>query len=265
VVGGSAGMRGAALLAALGAQAVGAGRVFVGRPGGGTADGLDPQHPELMVRKLGDGKTADTLGSATAIAVGCGLGTGPAARRLVSNALDHPATLVIDADALNILSADDALRARLAARAAGTGGEPRAILTPHPLEAARLLGIGTADVQRDRIAAACAIAARTGTLVVLKGAGTVVAAPDGYWTINGSGNPILAVAGTGDVLAGVIAGLVAIGLEAPIAARLGVWLHGAAGDALAGRTPHDAGIGMPASTLSAAIRAQINRLAAARC
>jgi len=98
--------------------------------------------------------------------------------------------------------------------------------------------------------------------VVLKGAGTVVALPDGHWTINASGGPILSVAGTGDVLAGTIAGLLAAGLAPVDAAVHGVWLHGAAGDRLAADADWSAGIGLPASRLPDAIRALVNRRAA---
>jgi ADP-dependent NAD(P)H-hydrate dehydratase / NAD(P)H-hydrate epimerase len=273
VVGGAEGMRGAALLAALGAQAVGAGRVIVGqlphgdRPshgGGATADTQGPPllHPELMTRALGAG---GDLGSADAITVGCGLGTGDVARRLLQAAIAHPAALVVDADGLNLIAADGALRQALQQRA--TPG-CATVLTPHPLEAARLLGTDTMTVQRDRITAACRIADGTGAVVLLKGAGTVVAEPGGRWTINASGGPILSVAGTGDVLAGAIAGLLAGAITAQVAqvthaahaARLGAWLHGAAGDALASRADYHAGIGLAASRLAEAIRERINQL-----
>ncbi|MFN5880174.1 MAG: NAD(P)H-hydrate dehydratase [Burkholderiales bacterium] len=136
------------------------------------------------------------------------------------------------------------------------------VMTPHPLEAARLLGCSVQAIQADRIGSAQRIAARYCCTVVLKGAGTVVAESDGTWSINASGGPLLAVAGTGDVLAGVIGGLMAQGLSAPDAARLGVWLHGAAADALSSRPQWASGIGLPASELAGSIRACINRLAA---
>jgi len=273
-------MRGAALLAALGAQAVGAGRVIVGRlPHGehtshGSFASKDSQalplmHPELMTRALA---TDGDLGRADAIVIGCGLGTDELARRLLQAALAHPAALVIDADGLNLIACDEALRRALRRRATTRDATARrTVLTPHPLEAARLLHTDTPTIQRDRIAAACRIANETGAAVLLKGAGTVVADPDGRWTINASGGPILSVAGTGDVLAGAIAGLLASQGTAPAAptaptapaaqaARLGAWLHGAAGDALASRADYHAGIGLAASRLAAALRERINQL-----
>jgi hydroxyethylthiazole kinase-like uncharacterized protein yjeF len=256
VVSGVPSMRGAATLAALGAQAVGAGRIYLGLDDATAA--ADVGHPELMARALhasaADGEHA--LGPATALVVGCGLGRDARALRLLAAALEHPAALVLDADGLNGVAADGRLSERLAARAAR--GRP-SVLTPHPLEAARLLGMQTAEVQADRIGSACRLAAATGACVVLKGAGTVVARPDGDWAINGSGGPILSVAGTGDVLAGTIAGLLAAGLPACEAAACGAWLHGAAGDALAESADWSAGIGLPASLLPQAIRALVNR------
>ncbi|MFM1987841.1 MAG: hypothetical protein RJA99_798 [Pseudomonadota bacterium] len=262
VVAGEASMRGAATLAALGAQAVGAGRLYVGLDDDDPA-ATDPLHPELMTRRLrlrvATGEPA--LGPATAVVAGCGLGRGERANRALAAALDHPAALVLDADGLNGVAADGALGARLAARAAA--GRPT-VLTPHPLEAARLLGLGTADVQQDRIGSAHRIAAATGACVVLKGAGTVIALPDGSWRVNASGGPILSVAGTGDVLAGTIAGLLAAGLAPADAASGGAWLHGAAGDALAADPAWRGAIGLPASRLPDAIRATVNRRAV-RC
>ncbi|HYF57805.1 MAG TPA: NAD(P)H-hydrate dehydratase [Burkholderiaceae bacterium] len=260
VVRGAPAMRGAATLALLGAQAVGAGRLHLGVDDDG---GGDPMRPEAMTRRI-DPASADperALGPATAVVVGCGLGTGEAAAAKLAAAIAHPAALVIDADGLNAIAADPSRRTALVARS--RAGRPT-VLTPHPLEAARLLGCGTGDVQRDRIVAAHRLATATGTCVVLKGAGTVVALPDGRWTVNASGGPILSVAGTGDVLAGVVAGLLAAGLAPFVAAVLGAWLHGAAADALAAADDRAAGIGLAAPELAAAIRATANRLAAGR-
>ena len=258
VVSGAPRMRGAATLAALGAQSVGAGRIYLGLDDASAS--ADPGRPELMARPLdpaaGDAERA--LGPASAVVVGCGLGRDARAARLLAAALEHPAALVLDADGLNAVAADGRLSERLAARAAR--GQP-SVLTPHPLEAARLLGVQTADVQADRIGSACRLAAATGACVVLKGAGSVIALPDGDWAINDSGGPILSVAGTGDVLAGAIAGLLAAGLPAAAAAACGTWLHGAAGDALAASPDWRAGVGLPASRLPEAIRAVFNRRA----
>lgn len=257
VVAGAPSMRGAATLAALGAQAVGAGRLYLGVDDAAAAPA---SHPELMMRRITPGSSEGeaALGRAQAVVIGCGLGQGAAATAALAAALAHPAGLVIDADGLNGVAADGHLAERLAARAAA--GRPT-VLTPHPLEAARLLGLQTAEVQRDRIGSACRLAAATGACVVLKGAGTVVALPDGSWTVNASGGPILSVAGTGDVLAGTIGGLLAAGLAPAEAAARGAWLHGAAGDALAADPDWQGGVGLPASRLAEAIRALVNRRA----
>ena len=261
VIAGAVAMRGASLLAMLGAQAVGAGRIYLAFDG---EVAPDPRDPELMTRRIDRSATTAgrMLGPAHAIVAGCGFGRpDDAGRRILEAALAHPAALVLDADGLNAVAADAGLREALCARAAHA---LPSVLTPHPLEAARLLGIDATDVQRDRPDAARRLAAATGACVVLKGAGTVVALPDGSWSINASGGPILSVAGTGDVLAGAIGGLLAGGLAPAQAAALGVWLHGAAGDALAAAPRWSGSIGLPASRLRDAIRARVNRLAGDR-
>jgi hydroxyethylthiazole kinase-like uncharacterized protein yjeF len=252
--------QGAALLALLGAQAAGAGRLFLGRDSLGAADTV---HPEFMARRLASDPAAiDALGPADALVIGCGLGQDDRARQRLVQALAHEAALVLDADALNLIAAHASLRASLSARRGGdTESLGRAcILTPHPLEAARLLGSSTQQVQRHRIEAATTLASRLKSVIVLKGWGTVVADPAGRWSINASGGPLLAVAGTGDVLAGVIGALLAQGKDSWAAARLGVWLHGAAADALSQQAGWSAGIGLAASALGPAIRERINRL-----
>ena len=188
---------------------------------------IDPLHPEIM-RFVWDADV-DLPGAAPVLVVGCGLGQDETAQQWLDHALASQAPLVIDADALGLLT--EAPEA------------PCCILTPHPLEAARLLGVSVADVQADRPACARALAARFEAVAVLKGAGTVVAAPDGRLAINTSGHPVLATAGTGDVLAGTIAALLAGLLRAGCppdeaawqAACAGVWLHGRAGECLARR------------------------------
>ena len=155
------------------------------------------------------------------------LGTEADARALLLRVLASPAAAVLDADALNLLAADR----RLALRppVAAPDQSPR-VLTPHPLEAARLADCSAAEIQRDRTGAASALAGRYDAIVVLKGAGTVVARPDGRWAIIDAGGPALATAGTGDVLAGVIGSLLAQRLSAWDASLLGCWVHGNAGD-----------------------------------
>ncbi len=219
--GGAPGMRGAVLLAARGAQAIGVGRIHVGTPASAL---FDPAQPQWM-------SAASDAGFARfdAVAIGCGLGDSDAARSALDRAIVDARALVVDADALNAIAADDARASALAAR----GDARRCIVTPHPLEAARLLQGDVPQVQADRIGAACALAARLRCVALLKGAGSVVATPAGRWSIVDAGSPALASAGTGDVLAGACAALLARGLDAERAACLGAWLHGDAGRAWA--------------------------------
>lgn len=217
-VGGAAGLSGAIELAARAGLAAGAGRVHAVRLDPAAAP---PSHPALMSRTP-QALQGEALARATVVA-GCG---GGAAIGTWLPALIHGAPrLLLDADALNALAADPALAQALRLR------RTAAVLTPHPLEAARLLACTTEAVQADRLAAARQLAQRYGALVVLKGSGSVLAAPDGRCAINASGNAALASGGTGDVLAGWIGGLWAQGLDAWDALRLGVWSHGAAADA----------------------------------
>ncbi len=202
VVGGASGMAGAAQLAARAALAAGSGRVYVSMQAGGTST-WDPQRPELMQRPATWPDSPQTLARCTVLA-GCGGGDTIAARlpRLLSAA----PRLVLDADALNAIAQDTKLMRLLQNRAHKTFAT---VLTPHPLEASRLLACQVADVQASRLAAASQLADQTGAVVVLKGSGTVVAAPATLqvkpW-INSTGNAALASAGTGDVLAGWLAG-----------------------------------------------------------
>jgi len=246
IVGGSRGLRGAAVLAALGAQCCGAGKVSLGSPDGWQPDpGL---HPELMSLDL----TAP-VGEFESWVVGCGLGQRRSVRlalRAILSMTQSP--LVIDADALNLISVDPRLALAARQRSAPT------VLTPHPLEAARLLGVRTDQVQADRIAAATALAKRFGSIVVLKGAGTVCADRAGNWAVIDAGSPSLATAGTGDVLAGVIGGLIAQGTSVASAACLGAWVHARAGELAA---EHRGGvIGMAASALPAWVGDAMNSL-----
>jgi len=233
VVGGAPGTIGAALLAARGAQASGAGKVFIASPG---APVFDPGQPQLMTRPL-----ERALEAVDAACIGCGLGLSEAARHAVAAALRSELALVVDADALNLLVSEPALARALKARGAPS------VLTPHPLEAARLLGRSAREIQDDRLGAAHALADALDATVVLKGAGSVVASPDGDWRIIDSGSPALAAAGTGDVLAGCVATLLAQGRDPVEAASLGAWLHGRAGDLW--QRDHSRGIGLSAARL----------------
>ncbi|MBE7940488.1 MULTISPECIES: NAD(P)H-hydrate dehydratase [Ramlibacter] len=218
VVGGAPGMGGAALLAASAALHAGAGRVFCALLGEPMP--LVPGQPELMLR---DWASLDLA----AMAVACGCGGGDAVRAVLPRVLSTARALVLDADALNAVAADAALHPLLAARPARGWST---VLTPHPLEAARLLGAATQAVQADRLASAQALADRFRCVAVLKGSGTVVAAPGQVPWINPTGTAALATGGTGDVLAGLLAARLAAGQDAFEAAGQGVFLHGAAAD-----------------------------------
>ena len=186
----------------------------------------------------------------TALAAGPGLGRSDSARNLLERALETDLPLALDADALNQLAADGNLAALLTQRAAPT------VLTPHPAEAGRLLGCGTAEIQADRTASAGELASRYRAIVVLKGCGSVVATPDGHWYINPTGNAGLATAGSGDVLTGLIAALLAQGWPVLSAALAAVHLHGLAAERLA--TAGVGPVGLTAGETIAAARAVFN-------
>jgi ADP-dependent NAD(P)H-hydrate dehydratase / NAD(P)H-hydrate epimerase len=227
-VGGAPGMGGALALAARAALAGGAGRVF--------ACALDPSAPthdvlapELMWRPAMWHGDPQAWQDATVV---CGCGGGDAVREALSVLLSRSARLVLDADALNAVAADTALQSLLTARASR---QRATVLTPHPLEAARLLAlVDTGKVQANRLAAAQSLAQRFNCTVLLKGSGSVIAAPRRTPVINPTGNARLAGAGTGDVLAGWLAGLwsasAATGAmaDAFAAARAAAYWHGAA-------------------------------------
>jgi hydroxyethylthiazole kinase-like uncharacterized protein yjeF len=245
IVGGAHGMAGAAMLAARAALFSGAGRVLVAALDPGPA--FDSVQPEIMFRDA----ASYPVDSGTLV-IGPGMGGSAHAMRLLASALSGDAALVLDADALNLISASVDLQQRLTARAGAK------LLTPHPLEAARLLGVTTAEIQRDRLAAARSISERFGAIVVLKGSGSVIASPDGAAVINTSGNPGLATAGTGDVLAGICGSLLAQKWPARDAALGAVWIHGAAADRLVAQGVGP--IGICAGELPAAARAVLNEL-----
>ncbi|EON20480.1 bifunctional ADP-dependent (S)-NAD(P)H-hydrate dehydratase/NAD(P)H-hydrate epimerase [Cupriavidus necator] len=251
LIGGNLGMTGAPLLGARAAQFLGAGKVHIGflaQP----APLFDPLHPELMLHAV----DALALAAMSALVIGPGMGTDANAHKQFARLLQAaPLPLVLDADALNLLAADPALAGALAASGAAC------VITPHPLEAARLMGVPVAEVQRDRPAAAAALAAQWQAVVVLKGSGTVIAAPDGSpCTLNPSGNAALASAGTGDVLAGMLGALLAQGMAPLAAARAAVWIHGRAADALVAQGTGPAGV--TASELYAPARTIFNQLLA---
>lgn len=233
VIGGAAGMSGAAVLAARAALAAGAGRVYLSAldaPG----PAIDVQRPELMLRAaMWD--SVESLASSTVV---CGCGGGAAVADVLPVVLHRAARLVLDADALNTIAGEPALRRALQARGARMAPT---VLTPHPLEAGRLLTRDARAVQADRLAAASELARLFSAAVVLKGSGTIIAAPGQVPLINPTGNASLATAGTGDVLAGWIGGQWATQAAAtttepsllPALQRIAasaVWRHGAAAD-----------------------------------
>lgn len=215
-IGGDEGSAGAILLCAEATLRSGAGLVRVHTQAGHLA-ALHARLPEAMASH---GDIAD-IGWADVVALGPGLGCRPWARRLLEAAIASRSPLVLDADALNLVAET------------GATVPPGSILTPHPGEAARLLGRDVPSIQADRLDAACRLAARHGCAVVLKGAGTIVAAPGEVPMVLDAGNPGMATGGMGDVLTGVVAALLAQGLPAFDAACGGALLHACAGDAAA--------------------------------
>jgi hydroxyethylthiazole kinase-like uncharacterized protein yjeF len=245
VAGGAPGMYGATILASSTAAKCGAGRVFAAFLENPPA--YDGAHPEIMCRLAGNMHY-----DSSTVVIGPGLGTSTAAHDLLASVLHTDTPLVLDADALNLIATEHDLQNTLAQRAGNK------IITPHPLEAARLLAISSAEVQANRPAVARELAHRFNCVAVLKGSGTVIADPDDSIAINTTGNPALATAGTGDVLAGLCGTLLAQGWASREAALAAVWLHGKAADTLVeqGIGP----IGLTASELIPAIRMELNRL-----
>lgn len=219
VIGGATGMTGAALLAASAALNAGAGRVFVGLLSEFNLS-VSAAQPELMFRSVTD----MDLGSMTVV---CGCGGGEAIQAHMQRILTTAARVVIDADALNSIAFSAPFQALLTSRAKQ---RKSTVLTPHPLEAARLLSATTADVQNDRLSAAIALAQRFECTVVLKGSGTIVAENGHPPSINPTGNARLATAGTGDVLAGMISAGLSSGLPDFDAACRAVYHHGLVAD-----------------------------------
>ncbi len=246
ILGGAPGMAGAVLLAARAALLAGSGRVYAGflDP---SAPALDASQPELMLRPAAQVLAMDGL---DVLVCGPGMGASDAALDCVRRALAFPRALLLDADALNLLAADETLRAAAARRTAPTW------LTPHPGEAARLLGTDTAGIAADRVAAALAIAQRFRATTLLKGAGSIVADATGAWTINPSGNPGLAAAGMGDVLCGLAAALAAQGADPVLVLPAAAHLHGLAADRLLGL--HGGPVGMTAGEVAVAARDVLN-------
>jgi NAD(P)H-hydrate epimerase len=249
IIGGDCGMAGAARLAGESALRGGAGLVSVAtRAEHGSV--LNAARPELMVHGVDGPQTlAPMLQRADVLALGPGLGQAAWGHALWLTALDANKPLVLDADGLNLLAR-----------------EPRrfsapTVLTPHPGEAARLLGVSTRAVEQDRFAAVRELASRHAAVVVLKGAGSLIADPDGRLDVCPWGNPGMASGGMGDLLTGIVAALLAQGCDAWQAACLGVGLHARAGDHAACRGER----GLLASDLLAPLRALGNGLSNESC
>ena len=220
-------MTGAALLAASAALYAGAGRVFVALLGDAPSLSVDPEQPEFMFRNFA------ALDLQHQVVV-CGCGGGEAVKTVLAKVLSTATRAVLDADALNAIAMDPQLQIQLKARHGRGYGT---VLTPHPLEAARLAGITAAAVQADRLTAARQLAERFQCVVVLKGSGTVIAAPGQQPMINSTGNALLATAGTGDVLAGMLGACLARGMGDFESACSAVFAHGHKADSWAGDRP----------------------------
>lgn len=243
IIGGETGMSGAARMAGEAAARVGAGCVSVATRAA-HAPLLSVARPELMCHPVEHAaQLRPLIERASVVAIGPGLGQGEWGREMFAQALQCSLPLVIDADALNLLAHDPVIR-------------PNSVITPHPGEAARLLNMRSVDVQFDRFAAVAALQERFGGVVVLKGAGTLVAAPGHGVQLCAAGNPGMASGGMGDVLTGVIAGFIAQGLAVVDAAALGVWVHATAGD----RAAQAGERGLLASDVLEQLRAVVNAL-----
>jgi len=248
IVGGDTGMVGAVLLAARAALFCGAGRVYAAFLAD-DAPKVDSNHPEIMLHSAA---TLTNLAQLNCVVIGPGLGQPKAAIHLLEFCMAQSVSLLIDADALNLISQHAHLALLLQQRQAPT------VITPHPAEAARLLKTTVEDIQDNRQQSAQNLAYQFGVSCVLKGAGTICADAEGNWFTNTTGNPGLASGGTGDVLSGIIGALIAQGLSSLEAAKLGVYVHGAAADKLVadGIGP----VGLTASEVAQEARNQINQL-----
>lgn len=248
VIGGDNGMLGAVLLASRAALLSGAGRVYTGMIAQSSPE-VDMLYPELMIHKP---DSIANLPHLNALVIGPGLGQSETALSLLTFWLKKEQTLVLDADALNLIAKYPHLLELIRTRQGYT------ILTPHPGEAARLMSSAIEAVQADRLSIAIELAQSMRVICVLKGAGTVIANREKQYWINTTGNPALSVGGTGDVLAGIIASLIAQGLSPLYATQLAVFVHGSAADALVSQGIGP--IGLTASELSIEVRSQLNQL-----
>jgi hydroxyethylthiazole kinase-like uncharacterized protein yjeF len=247
IIGGADGMVGAALLAGRAALLLGAGRIyacFLAKD----APSVDILHPEIMMRSMHD---LDHLKSLDCAVIGPGLGMLNNAKDALENWLKKEIPLVLDADALNLISADPSLAKLLKERSAPS------VMTPHAGEAARLLNVTADQIQKNRESSALQLAQDFRCTVVLKGAGTLIS-QNNQLLLNTTGNAALASGGTGDVLAGMIGSFVAQGLNVLEACKTAVYLHGIAADNLV--TQEIGPIGLTASEVAIEARYLINQL-----
>lgn len=242
VIGGNLGYSGAARLAAQAALRTGAGLVSLATRSA-HAQVLNMAQPELMCAGVETvEQLAPLLEKASVLAIGPGLAQDEWAKTMLDAALTWQMPRVMDADALNLLAQSPARKDNW-------------VLTPHPGEAARLLAMSSAQVQQDRFAAATALQAQYGGVAVLKGAGTLIKST-GCLAVSCTGNPGMASGGMGDVLTGVIAGLIAQGLDLATAAEQGVYVHGLAADSAA---KHSGERGLAAGDLLPWLRHWVNQ------
>ncbi len=248
ILGGDTGMVGAVLLASRAALHCGAGRIYAAMLCK-NAPAVDMLHPEIMLRSVTD---IAKLPQLNCVVIGPGLGQSEAASDILEFWLARDVPLLLDADALNLISMHPRLAGMAKERIAAT------VITPHPGEAARLLEVSTEYIQQNRTEIALQLAKVFHAVCVLKGAGTICAHFDGQFFTNTTGNPGLASGGTGDVLSGMIGSLIAQGLSPLEAAKLGVYVHGAAADALLQRGVGP--MGMTASEVALEARNVLNGL-----
>ena len=247
IIGGADGMIGAALLAARAALLLGAGRTYACLLAE-DAPSIDILHPEIMMRSMHD---LDHLKPLDCAVIGPGLGMLNTAKDALENWLKKKIPLVLDADALNLISADPSLAKLLKERSAPS------VVTPHAGEAARLLNVTADQIQKNRESSALQLAQDFRCTVVLKGAGTLIS-QNNQLLLNTTGNAALASGGTGDVLAGMIASFVAQGLNVLEACKTAVYLHGTAADNLVAQGIGP--VGLTASEVAIEARYLINQL-----
>ncbi|MFQ5950197.1 MAG: NAD(P)H-hydrate dehydratase, partial [Nitrospiria bacterium] len=232
LIAGSVGKRGAAQMAGLAAMRSGTGLVTIALPASVGTSGSPfpvevmtlplPETKEGTLSLAAEKKLLQGIAGKSAVAIGPGLSDHPETQHLVRNLIHQVSIpMVVDADGINAIASDPSTLERK---------QGTLILTPHPGEMGRLLGKEAGHIQRDRFNIAADFAKKWGVVLVLKGAHTIVAAPDGSLRVNNTGNPAMATAGVGDALTGMIAGWVAQGITPWDAATLGIYLHGLAGD-----------------------------------